>query len=96
MPVIKNGAKGTSDFKLFFLKIINPIPIIAPKEKAKNRAKIVLGKERKRPIKKTSFTSPKPNHLPLEKRKIAKNKKVIPKERGRVFSRKYLVLSIKG
>ena len=74
VPAIKNGPKGISLFKVFLLKIIPAVPIIAPKKNAKNNATRILGNPSKRPIKIASFTSPKPIHLPPETRKIARKK----------------------
>ena len=74
MPETRNGPKGTSDLIFFFLAKINPTPIIAPKEKAKNKATKMAGNPRNNPIKKASLTSPKPIALPLEIKKISKKK----------------------
>ena len=79
VPITKKGPKGTSLFKVFFLAIIKPIPITAPKKKAKNKAGIILGKPSKKPIKKPNLTSPKPIHLPREIRKMIKKKPAAPK-----------------
>ena len=83
VPITKKGAKGTSVFKFFPFKAINPTPIIAPIKKDKNRASNILGKPTSKPKKKANFTSPKPSHLPLERRKMAKKKMVAPTAAGR-------------
>ena len=74
VPVIKKGPKGTSDFKVFLPKVINPNPIIAPIKKAENKATKIFGKLKKSPIKKANLMSPIPIHFPRETRKIIKNK----------------------
>jgi len=79
VPVTKNGPKGTSLFRVFLPDIINPIPIIAPIEKAKNRANKIFGKPRNKPIKKANFTSPRPSHLPWEIKTIAKKNPAAPR-----------------
>jgi len=66
VPVTKNGPKGTSLFRVFFLAKISPIPIIAPIKKDKNKAIKILGKPKKSPIKKASFISPIPIQRPFE------------------------------
>lgn len=66
VPVTKNGPKGISLLRVFFLKIINPIPIIAPIKKAKKRAMRILGKPRKSPIKNANFGSPQPIQRPFD------------------------------
>ena len=66
VPETKNGAKGTSDFNVFFFAKINPIPIIAPMKNEKNRAIKIFGKPKKRPIKNANLTSPNPSHFPFE------------------------------
>lgn len=95
VPTTKNGPKGTLLFKLFLPAKINPIPIIAPIENAKNKATKTLGKFRKRPIKKVNLTSPKPNHLPRERRKIKRKKMAAAKALYIVLSIGYEVLSRK-
>ena len=72
VPVIRNGPKGISLFKLLPFKNINVNPIIAPKKNAKNRATRIFGQPSKRPIKIASFTSPKPIALPFDIKNIAK------------------------
>lgn len=91
VPVTKKGPKGTSDFIVFFFKIINPIPIIAPKRKAENKATKILGNPSKSPIKKANFISPTPIHLPREIRTIKKKKSPAPRALYIVFSISYLV-----
>jgi len=72
---VKKGPKGTSDFSPFFPVIISITPTRAPVKKDKKRAGIIFGKPRKRPIKKTNFTSPTPIPLPLEIKTIEKKKR---------------------
>ena len=79
----RKGAKGTSDFIVFFPRAINPIPITAPMVEDKKRVIKILGKPSKRPRKKINLTSPKPNHLPLEIKKIARKNKVAPIAAGK-------------
>jgi len=74
VPATKKGPKGTSDFKFFFLKDIKANPTRAPLRKAKNKATKMLGQPKRSPIKKTSFTSPIPIHLPFDKSTTAKKK----------------------
>lgn len=74
VPIAKKGAKGTSDFKVFFFKIIKKIPVKAPKKNEKNKPAKIFGQLKKRPKKKASLTSPKPIHLPLEIKKIKRKK----------------------
>ena len=78
VPVTRNGPKGTSDFKVFLPEITNPNPIIAPIKKAKNKATKILGKPRKRPIKKANFISPIPSQRPREIKTIARKKIAAP------------------
>ena len=75
VPATKKGPKGISLFKPFLPNKINPIPIIAPIKKAKNKAAKIFGNPIKIPMKKTNFTSPNPIHLPLEIRKIKRKNK---------------------
>lgn len=74
VPTTKNGPKGTSDFKVLFLEIINPVPIIAPVRKAKNRATKMLGQPRKSPIKKANFISPIPMPFPRDAKTMTRKK----------------------
>jgi len=74
VPVTKKGPKGISLLRVFFFKTISPIPIIAPRKKAKKRAMRIFGKPRKSPIKKANLGSPQPIHLPRETKTIAKKK----------------------
>lgn len=62
----RNGPKGTSDFKVFFLEIIKITETKAPTKKAKNKATKISGQPRTSPIKTANLTSPIPIHLPLE------------------------------
>ena len=64
VPKIKNGPKGTSDFIFFFFKMINSIPIKAPKKKDIKRDGKIRGHPRNNPKRNTSFTSPKPIAFP--------------------------------
>jgi len=75
----KKGAKGTSDFKVFFLKAISPVPIMAPIRKDKNRATEILGQPRRRPRKKTNLTSPKPNQRPRDTKNIIRKRALAKK-----------------
>ena len=77
IPNTRKGPNGTSLFNDFFLAIISPKPIIAPEKKAEKRATKILGKPKKRPIKRANFTSPKPSHLPLDIRKIVKKNREV-------------------
>ena len=95
VPVIKNGPKGISDFKDFLFKIINPIPIIAPKRKAENKANKILGNPRKNPIKKANFISPIPIQLPRETKTITRKNSAAPKALYTMFSISYLVYMLK-
>ena len=79
VPVTKNGPKGTSDFKDFLPKIINPIPIIAPVRKAKNKATNMLGKPKIKPIKKPNLISPTPIQRPRDSKTMARKKPAAPK-----------------
>ena len=79
VPVTRKGPNGTSDFKLFLPEITSPNPIIAPIEKAKNKATKIFGKDKNSPIKKANLTSPKPIHLPPEIKTIARKNKAAPK-----------------
>lgn len=74
VPKIKNGANGTSLFKPFLPKIIKAKLIIAPRIKAKNNPTKIPGNPKINPSRIANFTSPKPIHLPLDKRKSAKKK----------------------
>ena len=95
VPVIKKGPKGTSDFKVFLPDNINPIPIIAPRKKAKNKPTKILGNPKINPIKKASFMSPPPIHLPLEINTIKKKKIAAPLAEYIVFSISYPVYTLK-
>ena len=95
VPVTKNGPNGISLFRPFLLARISPIPIIAPKKKAKNRATRIFGKPRKRPIKKANFTSPQPIHFPLEIKIIARKKPAAPRAEYTVLSIWYAVYWLK-
>ena len=66
VPDTKNGPKGISEEKDFFLFNIKKTPTIDPKRKAKNKATKTLGQPKNKPIKKANFTSPTPIHFPLE------------------------------
>lgn len=79
VPVTKNGAKGTSDLKVFLLRTIRINPTTAPIKKAKKRATKIFGQPRKRPIRKANFISPTPIHLPREIRTIVRKKAAAPK-----------------
>ena len=79
VPVTKKGPKGTSDFKVFLPETISPNPIIAPIEKAKNKATKIFGKPKNKPIKIASLKSPIPIHLPRETRTIARKNVAAPK-----------------
>ena len=79
VPPTRKGPNGICDFKLFFLNTIRPIPIIAPDVKAVNKAKIIIGKPKKRPIKKASLMSPKPIHFPFDIIINDKKKALAPK-----------------
>ena len=89
VPVTKNGPKGTSLFRVFLPDIINPTPIIAPLEKAKNKANKIFGKPRNKPIKKANFTSPRPIHLPRENKIIARKKALTIKAASKLFTMEY-------
>jgi hypothetical protein len=92
VPIIKKGAKGISLLKLFFFKAIRIIPIKVPKREAKSIAIKILGKPKKSPIKNKSFTSPKPNHLPLEKKKIRKKTKLTINPERKLFKKVGFIL----
>lgn len=72
VPETKNGAKGISDFKLFFFKIIKKIPKIDPTKNEKNKAGIIFGQPKKIPIKALNFASPIPIHFSFETKTIDK------------------------
>lgn len=91
VPVTRKGPNGTSLLSAFFLKTINPIPIIAPMKKAKKRAIKILGKPRKSPIKKANFGSPNPIHLPREIKTIARKKEATITAENITFSISYFV-----
>ena len=67
---MRNGPKGISLFKPFFLKSIKPDPTKAPRKKAKNSPARIFGKPSKNPNRIASLTSPKPIHRPPEIKKI--------------------------
>lgn len=86
MPTERNGPNGTSDLIVrlflsvgkFILVAIFPMPITkrekaAPIQKAKTTADNPIPKPSKIPITTKYFISPKPNHFPLETKKIMKN-----------------------
>jgi len=79
VPVTKKGPKGTSDFKVRFPEIISPKPIIAPIEKAKNKATKMFGQLKNNPINAANFTSPRPIHFPWEIKTIARKKVAAPR-----------------
>jgi len=85
----KKGPKGISDFHCFFFKIINPIPIIAPKKKAKKRQIKILGQDKIRPSKIANLKSPQPIQVSLEKKIKAKKKKA-----GKKLKNKFQILNI--
>ena len=91
VPVTRNCPNGTSLFRVFLFNKINPIPIIAPIRKAKKSATRILGKPSKKPIKKASFISPTPIHLPREIKTIARKKPAAPRAAYIVLSISYLV-----
>ena len=91
VPVTKKGPKGTSDFKVFLPEIISPNPIIAPIKKAKNKATKMFGQPRINPIRKASFISPTPIHLPLDIRTIKRKNAAATRALYIVFSISYLV-----
>jgi hypothetical protein len=93
VAVIKKGAKGTWLLRSFFFERTRPIPIIPPRRKVKNNIKRVLGQERNKPRKKTSFTSPKPSHLPPETKKITKKNKEAPRAERREITKGCQVLN---
>jgi hypothetical protein len=68
----KNGPKGISDFKVFFLRANKITEIAAPIKKAKNKAAKIFGQPKIKPIKKANLASPMPIHLPLEIKIIAR------------------------
>ena len=72
VPIIKNGANGTSLLKPFFFKKIRTTPIIAPKKKDKNRPTKILGKPKSKPNNIANLTSPNPIHRPPDIMKIKK------------------------
>ncbi len=72
VPLTRKGPKGTLLVKLFLAKATKPNPIIAPIKNEKNKPTKILGKPRKRPIKKPNLASPKPIHLPRDKNQIRK------------------------
>ena len=78
VPATKNGPKGISDFKPFFPEKIKITPITAPIKNAKNKAVIILGNPKNKPIKKASFTSPIPIHLPCETKTIKRKNNEAP------------------
>lgn len=79
VPATKNGPNGTSLFKVFFPVKINPIPIIAPIKKAKNKAAKIFGKPKINPIKKANFISPTPIQRPREIKTIIRKKAAAPR-----------------
>lgn len=68
-PIIKNGAKGISDFMEYFLpaSAIKNNPTIDPRQKAKIRANTPDESPRSQPIPKINFPSPMPINFPFEK-----------------------------
>ncbi len=75
VPVIKNGAKGTSLFKPFLPENIIINPIIAPIKNAKNSPTNIIGKPKISPNNIANLTSPNPIQAPLETRYIIKKNK---------------------
>lgn len=86
VPVAKKGPNGTSDLSVFLAAIINPTPIIAPMKKAKNKATKIFGQPKINPIKKASFISPTPIHLPRDTNTTVKKKAAAPNAEYIVFS----------
>src|SRR3989344_1368419 len=84
VPVIKNGPKGISDFRPFFFAAINPMPIIAPREKAENKAKRMFGQLKINPINIASLKSPIPIQRPPENKIIANKTNA-----GKILSHKF-------
>ena len=74
VPITRNGAKGTSDFKVFLLRAMRPVPIKAPIRKEEKRAIKMFGQPRNSPKKKTNLTSPNPSQFPWEIKKIKRKK----------------------
>ncbi len=70
----KNGPKGISDFKVFFLRANKITEIAAPIKKAKNKAAKIFGQPRIRPIKIANLKSPTTINLPREISTIARKK----------------------
>lgn len=91
VPVTKNGPKGTSEDNFFLPATISPVPIMAPMKKAENKATKISGQPKNKPIKKASFISPTPIHLPRETKTIARKNKAAPKAEYIVFSISYFV-----
>lgn len=77
-PAIRKGPKGTSLLIVFFFIAIKASPMTAPDQKAKNIATIILGQPKNNPIKRASFTSPKPSQAPFEIKNIIRKNKIAP------------------
>lgn len=75
----KKGPKEIESFIFFFLHKISMKESNAPVKNAMYRAKTIFGKPRNKPIRKTSFTSPKPIPLPLVIKKINRKKTNAPR-----------------
>lgn len=78
VPIIKNGANGTSLFSPFFSERTKPTPIIAPIMNDENKATTILGNPKKNPIKIANLTSPNPIQFPFETRKRERKKDEAP------------------
>lgn len=74
-----NEPNGKAVFKFAFLTIIRPMPHKAPAQIEKIIENIPKGNPRMKPIRKESFTSPKPIHSPFDTTYIIAKKASKPK-----------------
>ena len=94
VPVIRNGANGISLFNPFFLKIIAPIPTMAPSINDKNMPINILGKPKRIPKRIANLQSPKPIHAPFDIRNNKVKNRVTLKPAHREFNNKNAGLKI--